>query len=101
MLSTKFEKTAISDQLRLIREHCRISTPELAQLIGTSFAAVQQWERSYISPSPQQQKKISELLGKLREATSSPILVLQMERSLRGATRQGYSQNMAVYRQRK
>ena len=92
MLSTKFEKTAISDQLRLIREHCRISTPELAQLIGTSFAAVQQWERSYISPSPQQQKKISELLGKIQrgETVRPPSLVLQNGTfASRGATRQG------------
>ena len=91
-ISMKAEKTAISDQLRLIREQSHISTPELAQLIGTSFAAVQQWERSYISPSPQQQKKISELLEKIQrgEIVRPASLVLQNGTfASRGATRQG------------
>ena len=87
----KAEKTAVSDQLRLIREQLRISGPELAQLIGTSLVAVEQWERSNVSPSPQQQNKISELLEKTRrgEIVQPPSLVLQNGTfASRGATRQ-------------
>ena len=90
-VSMKTEKTGISDQLRLIREQSRISTPELAQLIGTSLVAVEQWERSNVSPSPQQQNKISELLEKIQrgEIVRPPLLVLQNGTfASRGATRQ-------------
>lgn len=39
------EQATITDQLKEIRERARLSRNELAQLLGASLVAVDQWER--------------------------------------------------------
>lgn len=90
--------TKIADQLKEIREFSCISKSDLAQLIGTSLVAVEQWERSSASPSPKQRKKILELFSKVKKGEKlqkNPVVLQNGTFASRGATRQALKSNQA------
>ncbi len=91
MSPMKTEKISIPNQLRLIREQSRLSKTKLAQLIGTSLVAVEQWERNNSSPSIRLKNKIFELFRRSQKGEifhlSSTVLQNGTFAS-RGATRQ-------------
>ncbi len=91
------EKSTV-DLLRAIREKARITKPELAQLIGTSLVAIEQWERSSAVPSSKQQKIISELFEKSNRGLKfkkSSLVLQNGSFASRGSTRNALNNNQA------
>lgn len=62
----KSAQLSIPAKLKELRQRANLSRAELAQLLGTSLIAIDQWERSNTFPSEQQQQHITELLTKAR-----------------------------------
>ncbi|WP_133511589.1 DNA methyltransferase [Candidatus Thiosymbion oneisti] len=88
----------IADQLQEIRECSRISKSDLAQFIGTSLVAVEQWGRSSTSPSSKQQGKITELFEKVKKGEilrKEPIVLQNGTFASMGATRQALKSDQA------
>jgi len=73
------EDKNIPNQLKEIRVRAKLSQSGLAQLIGTSSVAVDQWERNNTVPSRTQVKKITELFDKAKRDVriQLPLTVLQ------------------------
>ncbi len=73
------QEIPISDQIKEIRGRAKLSRPELAQLLGVSLVAIDQWERSINAPSNKQKQRIAQLLTdvKLGYKIRPPSLVLQ------------------------
>lgn len=80
----------ITEQLKEIRMRAGLTHQELAQLLGTSLVAVDQWERNINDPSISQKAKISEILSTIKKhrVIRIPELVLQNGSfASRGSTR--------------
>jgi DNA modification methylase/DNA-binding XRE family transcriptional regulator/predicted RNA-binding Zn-ribbon protein involved in translation (DUF1610 family) len=90
----KSAQPSIPAKLKELRQRANLSRAELAQLLGTSLIAIDQWERSNTFPSEQQQQHITELLTKARGSgkIQIPVTVLQNGSfASRGSTRQALS----------
>lgn len=56
----------ISQILTHIRHQTKLSSADIAKLIGTSLVAITKWENGIITPSPQQQQKIETLYTQIQ-----------------------------------
>lgn len=72
-------QTSIPQQLKEIHERTKLSRSELAQLLGVSLVAIDQWERGVNAPSRKQRQNISEILVNINTGymVYKPSVVLQ------------------------
>ena len=66
------DKTSIAEQIRKVRDIGNLTKPELAQLLGTSLAGIDRWERGDVIPSPEHVDRISTLLNEIRVGSLRP-----------------------------
>ncbi len=73
------EHKSIPNKLKEIRARAQLTQSDLAQLIGTSSVAVDQWERSNTIPSKAQVEKIAALFEKAKRDVKiqKPLTVFQ------------------------
>jgi DNA modification methylase len=84
------QTTDIPRQISEIRKRLGVSNQVVAQLVGTSLVAIEQWERLNATPSETQRQGICDLLERIHrgERPSMPAVVLQNGTfASRGATR--------------
>lgn len=67
------ESLPVSLQIQYLRRGSGLSSGDLAQLIGTSLASIERWERGDIAPGPAHSARIKALLEALRDGHSLKV----------------------------